>query len=164
MSADEEEFTAIFDDVYPNLCRFLEGILGSDGSAQEIAQECFMKLYKKGLDDIKKGDEIFWLFRVARNLALNKIRDAKRHVGLAEKIKELFYKSKPTHDEVFETREALEGAVELLRKLPEHQRAVLILREQEEMNYREIARVLEISEAKVKVDIFRARNSLRTMV
>ena len=44
---------------------------------------------------------------------------------------------------------------------PEHQRAVLLLREQEDMSYRQIARVLDISEAKVKVDLFRARTAAR---
>jgi RNA polymerase sigma-70 factor (ECF subfamily) len=45
--------------------------------------------------------------------------------------------------------------------LPEHQRAALLLREGEELSYGEIARVLCISEAKVKVDIYRARQALR---
>ena len=52
--------------------------------------------------------------------------------------------------------------LDLLQSLPEYQRAALLLREQSEMSYREIARVLDVSESKVKVDIFRARSALRS--
>ena len=45
--------------------------------------------------------------------------------------------------------------------MPEDQRAALLLREQEQLSYREIGEVLNISESKVKVDIFRARAALR---
>ena len=45
---------------------------------------------------------------------------------------------------------------ELLTHLPEHQRSALLLREQDDMSYREIALILDIGESKVKVDIFRA--------
>jgi RNA polymerase sigma-70 factor (ECF subfamily) len=61
----------------------------------------------------------------------------------------------------FEMSERREIVLEMLKQLPEHQRAALLLREQEEMSYREIAGVLGVSEGKVKVDVFRARNSLR---
>jgi RNA polymerase sigma-70 factor (ECF subfamily) len=49
----------------------------------------------------------------------------------------------------------------MLKNLPEQQRAALLLREQEELSYTEIARVLGVSESKVKVDVFRARTALR---
>ena len=51
--------------------------------------------------------------------------------------------------------------LEMLKLLPEQQRAALLLREQEEMSYREIAEVLCVSEAKIRVDIFRARQRMR---
>ena len=52
---------------------------------------------------------------------------------------------------------------ELLDQLPEHQRSALLLREQEEMTYREIALILNISESKVKIDIYRGRRALRAL-
>ena len=51
--------------------------------------------------------------------------------------------------------------LEMLQMLPEDQRTALLLREQEQLRYREIGGVLKVSESKVKVDIFRARASLR---
>ncbi len=161
MASNEEEFTMIFDETYPSLCRFLESLLGNHGAAQDIAQESFMRLFRQGTDGIPAGEARFWLFGVARNLALNEIRNKKRRGGFFDKILETLYPQRPNQAEVFERDEATRLAIEMLQTLPEHQRAVLLLREQEEMSYREIAEVLNVSQDKVKVDIFRGRNALR---
>lgn len=161
MTFDEEEFTEVFTEVYPNLCRFLESMLGSHAVAQDIAQECFMKLFREGLKNIKSGEARFWLFRVGRNLALNELRNTKKRGSFFGKIIEVFYQPRPTQAETLERDERDRIIIQMLETLPEHQRAVLLLREQEEMSYAEIADVLEVSEGKVKIDIFRARNSLR---
>ncbi len=161
MASNEEEFTVIFGEVYPNLCRFLESMLGSHGAAQDIAQESFMRLFRQGANAIPAAEARFWLFRVARNLALNELRNKKRRGGFFDKILEALYPHRPNQAETFERDESTRLAIEMLQILPEHQRAVLLLREQEEMSYREISEVLKVSEDKVKVDIFRARNALR---
>lgn len=161
MASNEEEFTMIFDDIYPSLCRFLESLLGNHGAAQDIAQESFMRLFRQGTDGIPAEEARFWLFGVARNLALNEIRNKKRHGGFFDKVLEALYPRRPNQAEVFEQDESTRLALEMLQTLPEHQRAVLLLREQEEMSYGEIAEVLNISESKVKIDIFRGRNALR---
>ena len=66
-----------------------------------------------------------------------------------------------TPEEEFETQERQELVLSMLKGLPEDQRTALLLREQEQLSYREIAEVLEVSESKVKTDIFRARTALR---
>lgn len=162
MTSDEEEFTRIFTEIYPNLCRFLESLLGNSAAAQDIAQESFMRLFRENVKNIKPGEARFWLFRVARNLALNELRNVRRRSGFFGKVLETFYSpSRPTPAESFEQEEQVRLTLEMLQALPEHQRAVLLLREQEAMSYGEIAEVLNISESKVKADIFRARNALR---
>jgi RNA polymerase sigma-70 factor (ECF subfamily) len=64
-------------------------------------------------------------------------------------------------EQEYETQERNALVLEMLQMLPEDQRSALLLREQEQLSYREIGQVLNISESKVKVDIFRARASLR---
>jgi RNA polymerase sigma-70 factor (ECF subfamily) len=66
-----------------------------------------------------------------------------------------------TPEEQFELQERQQMVLDMLQSLPEDQRAALLLREQEQLSYREIAEVLSVSESKVKVDIFRARTALR---
>jgi RNA polymerase sigma-70 factor (ECF subfamily) len=163
MAREDEEFTLIFQANYAGLCRFLECMLGGRGglAAQDIAQESFMRLYKLGAGALPIAEARFWLFRVARNLALNEISRQETRGKLVRRVRELFGQREPDPAENLEHEERRQALLKLLKTLPEHQRAALLLREQEEMSYREIARVLNISESKVKVDIFRARTSLR---
>lgn len=120
-----------------------------------------MRLFRQETNAVKADEARFWLFRVARNLALNEIRNSKKRGSFLAKIIEVFYAPRPDQAEIYEQTESTRLAIEMLQILPEHQRAVLLLREQEEMSYQEIAQVLNVSEAKVKVDIFRARKALQ---
>ena len=167
MVLENEEITTIFKETYPHLCRFLESIIGrraAGGSqAQDIAQESFLRLCKAEFGQISPPEIRFWLFRVARNLALNEIDKGKTRNRLWHRAVDFFHFQEPSPEETFEHFEMQNAVRKLLGFLPEHQRSALLLREQEEMSYREIALILGITESKVKVDIFRARNSLRDL-
>jgi RNA polymerase sigma factor (sigma-70 family) len=164
MTSEDEDFSMFFNDLYPSLCRFLECMLGGRERAQDIAQESFLQLYRTGLGSFPEGEARFWLYRVARNFALNELNKGQTRQRLFEKVADVFRANRvkvlnPEQElEVAERREIL---LEMLGTLPEQQRSALLLREQEEMSYSEIAEVLSISESKVKIDIFRARNALR---
>jgi RNA polymerase sigma-70 factor, ECF subfamily len=162
MANTDAEFAEIFDEFYPSLCRFLECLLGgASGAAQDIAQESFMQLYRIGVGSIVREEVRFWLFRVARNFALNELNRRSTRQRLIGKVVEAFRTESPGPVERLEAAERKQLILSLLKHLPEHQRAALLLREQEEMSYGEIALVLNVSEGKVKVDIFRARTTLR---
>jgi RNA polymerase sigma-70 factor (ECF subfamily) len=64
-------------------------------------------------------------------------------------------------EQEYETQEAKTLVLEMLQTYPKTNAPALLLREQEQLSYREIGQVLNVSESKVKVDIFRARASLR---
>ncbi|HEY0321370.1 MAG TPA: RNA polymerase sigma factor [Pyrinomonadaceae bacterium] len=163
MARDDEDFTMIFQANYAGLCRFLECLMGGrEAVAQDIAQESFMRLYKLGAGALPTAEARFWLFRVARNLALNEISRRETRKRLLHRVHDLFRSVDPDPAEHLELEEQKRILQRLLKSLPEHQRAAILLREQEEMSYLEIARVLNVSESKVKVDIFRARSKLRT--
>src|SRR5215207_668686 len=162
MANTDAEFAAIFNEFYPSLCRFLECLLGgASGAAQDIAQESFMQLYRTGTERIAREEVRFWLFRVARNFALNELNRRGTRQRLFGKVVDALRPETPNPAERLEEAERREMILSWLKHLPEHQRAALLLREQEEMSYSEIARVLNVSEGKVKVDIFRARRRLR---
>lgn len=164
MASEEDEFAVMFHEFYPSLCRFLECLLGGRGAggmAQEIAQDSFLQLHHKGLRSLPEGEARFWLYRVARNFALNELNKRNTRQRLFDKVVDVFRAHVPTPEEEFEITERQGLLIDMLKTLPEQQRAALLLREQEEMSYREIASVLNVSESKVKVDVFRARTLLR---
>ena len=166
MKRNSEDISTIFKEIYPNLCRFLESIVGRGSSgyqAQDIAQESFLRLYQADFGQVSTEGIRFWLFRVARNLALNEVNKSKTRTRLWSRAIEFFSPSESNPEDLLVKSEKQRIVQELLNHLSEHQRSALLLREQEEMSYREIALILSVSESKVKIDIFRARQRLRAL-
>jgi RNA polymerase sigma-70 factor (ECF subfamily) len=162
MASEDAEFTMLFQEFYPSLCRFLECLLGGRSMvAQDLAQESFLQLHRTAWGTIPVGEARFWLYRVARNLALNEFRRLETRHRLFDRVVEAVRPRTRTPEEEYETQERQELVLGMLKGLPEDQRAALLLREQEQLSYREIAEVLQVSENKVKTDIFRARTALR---
>jgi len=162
MELTTDQITEVFDEHYSGLCRFLTSIVGGT-SAPEIAQESFLRLCQAELGPVSNNEVRFWLFRVARNLALNEVKRRSTRTRLWDRITDAVSKSVPGPAEILEQSEAHKRVRELLEKLPEHQRSALLLREQEEMSYREIAVVLAVSDSKIKIDIYRGRRELRRL-
>src|SRR5215471_11740670 len=162
MASEEEEFTRLFLEFYPSLCRFLECLLGGRAAlAQDLAQDSFLRLHRTAWKTLPPGEARFWLYRVARNAAINEMRRARTRHRFFDRVAEVTRPRSRTPEEEFERQEKHDLVFEMLRDLPEDQRAAFLLREQEQLSYREIGAVLNVSESKVKVDIFRARAALR---
>jgi RNA polymerase sigma factor (sigma-70 family) len=162
MASEDEEFTMLFQDFYPSLCRFLECLLGGRAAlAQDLAQESFLQLHRTAWKTLPPTEARFWLYRVARNFALNEFRKGQTRYRLFDRMVEVMRPRTPNPEEEYETKERRQLLLDMWLSLPEDQRAALLLREQEQLSYREIGQVLNVSESKVKVDIFRARTSLR---
>jgi RNA polymerase sigma factor (sigma-70 family) len=162
MASEDEEFTRLFQEFQPSLCRFIECLLGGRAAlAQDLAQESFLQLHRTVWGTVPVGEARFWLYRVARNLVLNERRKGQTRYRLLDRVAEVMRPRSTTPEEQYETQERQQLILEMLMTLPEDQRAALLLREQEQLSYREIGDVLNVSESKVKVDIFRARAGLR---
>lgn len=144
-------------------------IVGNDRQAEDIAQEVFLKAYEN-FDQLRTNPSAGgWLRTVSRNATFNYLaRYRKRwrfftelhNADTAEDEPEIEF---PLPDDLVADvdagirHELIEAA---LKRLPEHQRVPLVLYHFEEMRYEEIASKLQISLAKVKTDIFRARAAL----
>jgi RNA polymerase sigma-70 factor (ECF subfamily) len=162
MASQDNEFTMLFQEFYPSLCRFLECLLGGRASlAQDLAQESFLQLHRTAWGTLPVDEARFWLYRVARNLAINEFRKSNTRYRLFDRVVETMRPAARNPEQEYETRERKQLVLEMLQTLPEDQRTALLLREQEQLSYREIGEVLNVSESKVKVDIFRARAALR---
>ncbi len=161
MERNDEEFTRIFNEYYSPVCRFLEGMTGRRSLAQDLAQECFLRFYNARPREMPADEARFWLFRVARNLALNELSKGHTRGRLFDKVVEAFRPRALNPEQRLEQDERASLINGMLETLPEHQRTTLLLRETEEMSYREMAEVLGVSESKIKVDLFRARHALR---
>jgi RNA polymerase sigma-70 factor (ECF subfamily) len=129
--------------------------------AQDLAQESFLQLHRTAWGTLPEGEARFWLYRVARNFAINEFRKSHTRYRLFDRVVEVMSPRTRNPEQEYETQERKELVLSMLRTLPEDQRVALLLREQEQLSYRDISQVLNVSESKVKVDIFRARAALR---
>jgi RNA polymerase sigma-70 factor (ECF subfamily) len=145
-------------------------LVGDDRQAEDIAQEVFLKAYENFGHLSTSASAGGWLKTVARNLSLNHIfRYRRRWKMFTELRREDGDESEPPEVEFALPDDVLAGVDADLRhtlieaalqSLPEKQRLPLVLYHFEELSYEEIAQQLDVSLAKVKTDIFRARAAL----
>lgn len=132
--------------------------------AEEAAQEAFLSAWQ-GLPFFR-GDAAFstWLYRLASNTCVDLLRKERRHQGTSlddDTVGAEIPDTKPTPEEAAETKE-LRAQIEAgLRQLSPEHRAVLILREIQQLNYEEIADALSLDLGTVKSRISRGRRQLR---
>jgi len=140
------------------IARFLAGFGLGVIDADDLAQETFLRLARDG-GAIPADRVRFWLFRVARNLALNELRRGRTWSAVRTLLRGSTTSADP--ESVLARRQDADRCLALLRALPDEWRAAIILRDVEGMSYAEIAATLEVTVAKVKTDLFRARSRLR---
>lgn len=130
--------------------------------AEDVVQETMLKVWK-GRSDWDKIDNIeAYCLTVCRNLSLDKMRHMDNQVQNIEQESEpadQSYSANPEEQAVQHDR--LQLVRQLISQLPEKQRTCMQLRDVEGKSYRDIANIIGISEEQVKVNIFRARQTIR---
>lgn len=147
--------------------RFVQARLGDPQLAEEIAQESVSRLLTQLRARVEIENPRAWLFRAARNLAVDFVR-RRLPSPLGLEALALIPDTRGESDEgEFDTRvgevsrvDLLNWIPELLADLPDSDREVLRRRYSQGMSCRELARCASISEANAKVRLFRARRRL----
>jgi RNA polymerase sigma-70 factor, ECF subfamily len=138
----------------------------SDSEAQDLTQEVFLRVFKN-LKSFRAGEGLFivWLTRLARNLLIDHYRRT-RQDRATESIEEHAATLEESTASIARTegmvagREASELLQAALQKLSPELRETVILRDLEELEYREIAQVLNVPEGTVKSRLNRGRSEL----
>jgi len=139
---------------------------GSDGEAQDLTQEVFLRVFKS-LKSFRAGEGTFvvWLTRLTRNLLIDHYRRTRLDRATDSIEDQLPVLEEKTAvggrtDGMLAGREASELLQHALGKLSPELRETVILRDLEEMEYREIAQVLNVPEGTVKSRLNRGRAEL----
>jgi RNA polymerase sigma-70 factor, ECF subfamily len=150
---------------------------GSADDAQDLAQEVFIKMYRTlSSYDAERGALMTWMTTLTRNLLVDHFRKTKHDrmtdsldttsseheeaMPLGERIPD----RGPAPDSRVQSREARETVHEALQKLSPELREAVILRDLQDMDYREIATVLKVPEGTVKSRINRGRGELARLL
>jgi RNA polymerase sigma-70 factor (ECF subfamily) len=148
-------FGELYKKYAPDVYHFALYLSGEHGEAQDITSETFVRAWTSP-EEVRMATVKGYLFTIARNLFLQGLRKKSRHVALNEDLRDPQASPYAQAEQKSELRAVLAG----LQKLPEIDRAALLMRAFDEMAYEEIARALGISLAAVKVKIHRARLAL----
>jgi RNA polymerase sigma factor (sigma-70 family) len=154
----DEAFRAIYDRYHKRLFAYARQMLpGSRQDAEDALQDVFVRAYSSLRANDRELALRAWLYRVAHNRCIDELR---RPAPPAPELIELV--RSPVHDPIAqaEQRESLRRLIADVRRLPEHQRSALLMRELSGMTYSELAAALGVSVPAVKSLLVRARVGL----
>ncbi len=177
-AGDREAFSVLAEKYRTPVVHFLYRMVHEPALAEELAQEVFLRIYRARKSYRPQAKFSTWLFRIATNVALNSLRDGRMRRTLETSLDadtgpsaSLRASQAPVPLEPAdpkgnveqrmleaERQEQIRRAVEAL---PEKQRLAVLLHKYQEMDYDEIADILDCSESALKSLLFRAYETLR---
>jgi len=150
---------------------FMYRMTRNQAVAEELAQEVFLRVYRSRHTYAASAKFTTWLYRIATNLAVNHARDTKYErpentvnidepdtdTGLTVDVADRGLNA----EQQILRRERLAAIRKHVEALPERQRAAVIMHKYQNMDYKQIAEVLKLSESATKSLLFRAYETLR---
>jgi RNA polymerase sigma-70 factor (ECF subfamily) len=171
-AGDEQSFELLLRKYRTPLVNFLYRMVRDTAVAEDLAQEVFLRVYRGRQEYAPSAKFTTWMFRIATNLALNSVRD-NRHRQMEISMDQTVDTGEdhltplqvpdrtPSVEQELVARCRAELILKAIHSLPEKQRAAVLLHKYQELDYDEIARVLECSESALKSLLFRAYETLR---
>jgi len=165
---DSLSFSLLLEKHRGPVIHFLYRMVLNQAIAEELAQEVFLRVYRSRATYEPTAKFTTWLFRIATHLALNSIRD-----GRNEKLQESLDREvsdgpvrqvatgEPNVEQLLLRQARFLEVRQAIESLPAKQRAAVLMHKYDEMEYSQIAGVLNCSESAVKSLLFRAYEALR---
>jgi len=132
--------------------RFLRRLLGDAGAAEDVAQEAFLRVFRRLPTFSFEAKFSTWVFQIARNAGVDELRARRRRLRVASLT--------PPRRPPAAVAEAVAEIDAALASLPVDLREAILLVEVLGLRYREVARVLDVPEGTVKSRVFSARSRL----
>jgi RNA polymerase sigma factor (sigma-70 family) len=151
-----KEFNRSVDEFSDSVYRFIRGNLKDEARANDIVQDAYEKLWRH-VAEIDYSFAKAWLFSTAYHNMIDIIRKEKRMAAT-----EMIDEKELIHDSQYsDLNEILHEA---LTRLPEQQKTTVLLRDYEGYSYKEIGDITGLSEAQVKINIYRGRSALKSFI
>ena len=173
-AGDETAFAYLVQKYRRPMVSFMYRMARNAAAAEDLAQEVFLRVYRSRESYEASAKFTTWLYRIATNLAVNHARDtrherAENRASLDEPDEETgrtidIADGSATAEEQILKRERMAAIRQRVQALPERQRLAVIMHKYQQMDYRQIAEVLKLSESATKSLLFRAYETLRTQL
>src|ERR1700751_2041040 len=168
---DESAFEFLVQKYRRAMVSFMFRMSHNAAAAEDLAQEVFLRVYRSRTSYEASAKFTTWLYRIATNLAVNHARDTRHErpenqVSLDEPDEETgttmdVADSSLTVEQAMLRRERMSAIRAKVQNLPERQRMAVIMHKYQQMDYKQIAEVLKLSESATKSLLFRAYETLR---
>ena len=173
-AGDSAAFRALFDKYHRRAFAVAMGVVKNEDDALDAVQEAFVKVHKN-IHKFQGSSSFYtWLYRIVMNVSIDHVRRTSRRKNLDFDERALHEESEVAGDGALvphvtnanpgkaALRRELGGAIQAaLQELPEHHRAVIVLREIEGMSYEEMAEALEVPKGTVMSRLFHARKKMQ---
>ena len=173
-AGDDAAFDYLVQKYRRPIISFMYRMAHNAATAEELAQEVFLRVYRSRANYEPSAKFSTWLYRIATNLGVNHARDtrherAENTVNLDEPDAETGQTPEladriPTVEDQILRRERLAAIREKIEALPERQRMAVLMHKYQQMDYRQIAEVLKLSESATKSLLFRGYETLRAQL
>jgi len=151
-----KEYNRSVEEYADSVYRFIRADLKDEERANDIVQDSYEKLWRH-LAEIEYAVVKSWLFSTAYHTMIDIIRKEKRMTYLEESNEaDILFESQYT-----DLNEILHSAID---RLPEQQKTTVLLRDYEGYSYKEIGEITGLSEAQVKINIYRGRIALKNFI
>lgn len=173
MAGDGTAYRGLVEKYQARVYALVYGMLRNREDARDVTQEAFVKAYRN-LDSFRVDASFYtWLYRIALNLAIDFMRKRRRREsggfdeGIATRdddgaIADMHSEDGPSRQ--LERKQLFTKLVDALEQLPDDQRQVILLREVEGLQYREIADVMGVPEGTIMSRLFYARKKLQQLL
>jgi RNA polymerase sigma-70 factor (ECF subfamily) len=170
-AGDDDAFNFLIEKFRRPLISFMYRMTHNSATAEELAQEVFLRMYRSRAGYTANAKLTTWMYRIATNLAVNHARDTKHErpenvVSIDESDEDtgLTVDVPDTSLNVEQNmlrRERMAAIRQHVQDLPERQRTAVLMHKYQNMDYKQIADVLNLSESATKSLLFRAYETLR---
>ena len=170
-AGDESAFDYLVQKYRRPLVSFMYRMARNTAAAEDLAQDVFLRVYRSRQTYEASAKFTTWLYRIATNLAVNHARDTRHErpevtVSLDEPDEETgttldVADGTVTAEEALVRRERMLAIRSKVEALPERQKLAVIMHKYQQMDYKQIAGVLKLSESATKSLLFRAYETLR---
>jgi len=170
-TGDDSAFGYLVEKFRRPIISFMYRMTHNQAIAEELAQEVFLRVYRSRSSYQAEAKFSTWLYRIATNLAVNHARDTRSErtapsVNLDEPDPETgttpdVADAKPTIEADILREERMAAIRKHVMALPERQRVAVLMHKYQGLDYKEIGKVLKLSESATKSLLFRAYETLR---
>lgn len=167
LRGDRDAFGQLVRKYQDRLYNGMVQMLRDETEAEDVVQEAFILAMTK-LETFQNRSQFFtWLYRIAWNVSVTRIRRRKPAVsihGVEEECQLQLPDTQPAPDAGMLEKERAEQLMRALDRMSEEHRSVLVLREMEGMDYSEISQVLDLPIGTVRSRLHRARLQLKDLL